>query len=176
MNQAVLGFVNSVRNYQIHLVKMNKNNNKKLRSPQGDDMQIAEHYAMPVHGHLGGYFQRVNDYNDKFDIRWGKIEFDVFFGVQANVKVILKVYRDHGICETYIVDTDAYDIQWDRHKRSTRDFYVHPFSCNFGQINCIKFAFIIHLNEHSIASQNEYIFMDWHQAAGWPSAISKYYR
>ena len=59
-------------------------------------MPIAEHYAMPVHGHLGGYFQRVNDFNDKFDIRWGKIEFDVFFGVQANIKVVLKVYRDHG--------------------------------------------------------------------------------
>ena len=25
-------------------------------------MQIAEHYAMPVHGHLGGYFQRVNEF------------------------------------------------------------------------------------------------------------------
>ena len=127
-------------------------------------MPIAEHYAMPVHGHLGGYFQRVNDFNDKFDIRWGKIEFDVFFGVQANVKVILKVYRDHGICETYIVDTDAFDIQWDRHKRCTRDFYIHPFSNNFGPINCVKFAFIVHLNEHSIPSQNDYIFMDSHQA------------
>ena len=127
-------------------------------------MQIAEHYAMPAHGHLGGYFQRVNDFNDKFDIRWGKIEFDVFFGVQANVKVVLKVYRDHGICETYLVDTDAFDIQWDRHKRSTRDFYIHPFSNNFGPINCVKFSFIIHLDEHSIASQNDYIFMDSHQA------------
>ena len=113
------------------------------------------------------YFQRVNDFNDKFYIRWGKIEFDVFYGVQANVKVILKVYRDNSICETYIVDTDAYDIQWDRHKRSTRDFYIHPFSNNFGQINCIKFSFIVHLDEHSIASQSEYIFMDWHQASGW---------
>ena len=91
-------------------------------------MPIAEHYAKPVHGHLGGYFQRVNDYNDKFDIRWGKIEFDVFFGVQANVKVMLKVYRDQGVCETFIVDTDPFDIQWDRHKRRTRDFYIHPHS------------------------------------------------
>jgi hypothetical protein len=127
-------------------------------------MPVAEHYAMPVHGHLGGYFQRVNDYNDKFDMRWGKIEFNVFYGVQANVKVILKVYRDHGSCETYIVDTDAFDIQWDRHKRSTRDFYIHPFSSNLGPVNCVKFAFIVHLGEHSIASHNDYIFMDRHQA------------
>ncbi|MGR9014618.1 MAG: phospholipase D-like domain-containing protein, partial [Gammaproteobacteria bacterium] len=125
-------------------------------------MQIAEHYASPTHGNLGGSFQRANDYNDKFYIRWGKIDFDVFYGVQANVKVVLKVYRD-AVCETYIIDTDAYDIQWDRHKRCTRDFYIHPFSNNFGQINCVKFAFIVHLDERSIASQSEYIFMDWHQ-------------
>jgi hypothetical protein len=125
-------------------------------------MQIAEHYALPTHGNLGGSFQRVNDFNDKFYIRWGKIDFDVYYGVQVNVKVILKVYRD-GICETYIVDTDPYDIHWDRHKRCTRDFYIHPFSSNFGQINCVKFAFIVHLDEHSIASQSEFIFMDWHQ-------------
>jgi len=125
-------------------------------------MQIAEHYAIPAHGNLGGSFQRVNDFNDKFHIRWRKLHFDVFYGVQANIKVILKVYRAE-ICETYIVDTDAYDIQWDRHKRCTRDFYIHPLSRDFGPINCVKFAFVVHLNEHSIVSQNEYIFMDWHQ-------------
>lgn len=127
-------------------------------------MQIAEHYAMPVHGHLGGYFQRVNDYNDKFDIRWGKIDFDVFRGAQTNVKVVLRVYRDYGIYETFIIDTDAHDLQWDRHKRTTRDFYIHPFSNNFGPINCVKFSFIVHINEHSIPSEREYIFMDSHQA------------
>jgi hypothetical protein len=48
--------------------------------------------------------------------------------------VLIKVYRD-SICETYIVDTDAYDIHWDRHKRATRDFFVYPFSTHFGRIN-----------------------------------------
>jgi hypothetical protein len=126
-------------------------------------MQVAEHFATPIQGNLGGSFQRVNDFNDKFYVRWGKIDFDVWFGAQANVKVVLKVYRDQGIQENYIVDTDAYDIQWNRHKRSTRDFYIHPFSKNFGQINCIKFSFIVHVDEHSIPSEKEYIFMDWHQ-------------
>ncbi|MDO9106275.1 MAG: phospholipase D-like domain-containing protein [Methylovulum sp.] len=126
-------------------------------------MQSAEHYAMPVHGNLGGYFQRINDIKETFDVRWGKIDFNVFHGVQANVKVILKIYRDHDVCETYIVDTDAYDVQWNRHKRCTRDFYVLPSSPHFGQILCIKFSYLIHLNEHSIPSQYEYIFMDWQQ-------------
>ncbi len=80
-------------------------------------MPIAEHYAMPLAGVLGGYFQRVNDFNDKFQVRWGKIDFDVFYGTQVNVKTVLKVYREAGLCETYLVDTDAYDIQWNRHKR-----------------------------------------------------------
>ena len=125
-------------------------------------MPIAEHYAMPLTGHLSGYFQRVNDFNDGFLVRWGKIDFDVFYGAQVNVKVVLKVYRT-GVCETYVVDTDAYDIQWNRHKRRTRDFYILPDSKYFGHINCVKFAYVIHLGERSIASQNEYIYMDGHQ-------------
>jgi hypothetical protein len=123
-------------------------------------MTTAETYAVPVHGNLGGYFARVNDFNEKFFLRWGKIRFVVYFGVQVNVKVLLKVYRESGICETYLVDTDPYAIEWNYHKRRTRDFYIHPFSSSFGHINCVKFAYIVHLDEHSIASQSEYIFMD----------------
>jgi len=120
----------------------------------------AEHFATPVHGTLGGSFARRNDFNEEFYLRWGRIDFDLSFGVRANVKVILRVYRADQICETYLVDTDPYDIHWDRHKRRTRDFYVHPFSRNFGPIHCVKFSFVVHLDEHSIPSQLEYIFMD----------------
>lgn len=136
-------------------------------------MQVAEHYAKPVQGTLGGYFERINDFKDKFYIRWGKIDFEMYHGVQANLKVILKVYRDNNICETYYVDTDAYDIHWDTHKRSTRDFFILPHSNQFGAINCVKFSFIVHLHDHSIASEKEYIYLDWHQMQGdhlqhWP--------
>jgi len=127
-------------------------------------MQLAEHFAIPVHGNLGGYFSRVNDFKDEFFVRWGKIDFDVYHGVQANIKVIIKVYRERdNVCETYIVDTDPYDIQWNFHRRATRDFVVLPFSSHFGYISCVKFSFVVHVDEHSIASQNEYIFMDWQQ-------------
>ncbi len=120
----------------------------------------AEQFAKPVHGHLGGFFQRVNDFNDVFAIRWGQLEFDVFFGAQINVKVILKVYRDNNICETYFVDTDASTIQWNYHKRYTRDFYLLPNSSHFGDARCVKFSFLIHLDEQAIASEHDYIFMD----------------
>jgi phosphatidylserine/phosphatidylglycerophosphate/cardiolipin synthase-like enzyme len=126
-------------------------------------MDTAEKYAVPVHGNLGGSFVRTNDFNEKFHLRWGKIIFDVWFGAQVNLKVILRVYRDHNICETYVIDTDPYDIEWNHHKRRTRDFYIHPSSNSFGHVNCVKFAFIAHVNEHSLPSQSEYIFMDWGQ-------------
>jgi hypothetical protein len=126
-------------------------------------MQFAEQYAMPRHGNMGGSFQRVNDFNDKFYLRWGKIDFDVFHGVQANLKVILKVYRDNHICETYLVDTEPYDIQWNHHRRRTRDFYIHPVSGHFGQASCVKISFVVHLGEHSVPSEFEYIYMDWRQ-------------
>ncbi len=128
-------------------------------------MQTAEQYATPRHGMLEGFFQRTNDFNEPFDLRWGKIEFDVAFGVQTNVKVILKVYRDNGVCEHYFVDTDAYDVQSNSHKRCTRDFYILPFSAQFGQASCVKFSFVVHLGEHSIVSRHEYIFMDRQQLA-----------
>ena len=126
-------------------------------------MQTAEQFATPRLGTLGGFFPRVNDFNELFYLRWGKLEFDVASGVQANVKVILKVYRDHNVCETFIVDTDAFDIQWNRHRRVTRDFYLHPSSARLGQAGCVKFSFIVHVDERSIPSRQEYIFMDWPQ-------------
>jgi len=121
--------------------------------------QTAEHYAKPVYAKLGGHFQRSNDTKDTFDIRWGRIDFDMSFGGSANLKVIIKVFREK-ICETFIVDTDPFDMHWNRHKRSTRDFYILPSSHQFGPATCIKFAFIVHLGEQSIASRQEYIFMD----------------
>jgi len=126
-------------------------------------MSTAENFARPVHGNLGGSFVRVNDFNEQFFLRWGRINFDVWHGAQLNLKVILRVYRDNAICETFVIDTDPYDIEWNHHRRRTRDFYIHPFSSSFGHIRCVKFAFVVHLDEHSIASQLEYIFMDWAQ-------------
>jgi hypothetical protein len=129
-------------------------------------MKTAEDYAQPVHGNLGEPFVRTNDFNEKFQLRHGRIGFDVSYGIKVNIKVILRVHRDNDICETFIVDTDPYDIQWNHHKRQSRDFYINPSSNAFGNINCVKFAFVVHLDEHSIPSRLEYIFMDHAQLIG----------
>lgn len=123
----------------------------------------AEHYASPRYGELGEFFEKANDLGEPFSLRWGRIVFDVALDASANVKVLVLVDRDQGIRESYIVDTDPFEAGPGHHKRATRDFYILPESPQFGPVRCVKFAFIVHLDEHSIPSQLEYIFMDGHQ-------------
>jgi hypothetical protein len=126
-------------------------------------MPFAERYAFPTEAELGGSnLPRTNDFKELFYVRWGAIRFDVFWGVELNVKVVLKVYRSDGICEHFLADTDAYHVEWNRHNRVTRDFYVHPYPTKLGHVTRVAFAYIVHLNGRSIPSQHEYLFMDGH--------------
>ena len=67
-------------------------------------------------------------------MRWGRIRFELFWGVEADLKVVLKFRRSDGDCEKFIVNTDPYDVQWSRHKRATRDFFIHPFPPKEGRV------------------------------------------
>lgn len=125
-------------------------------------MVFAENYAVPMEGSLGETFPRRNDLGDLFYLRWGMIRFAVFWGAEANIKVLLKVYRSDGTRESFIIDTDPCDVQWDRHSRTTRDFFLHPFPKNLGRITCVKFSYIVHLHGRSIPSKQEYIYMECH--------------
>lgn len=123
-------------------------------------MQYAEQYALPIEGQLGSTFARRNDFKENFYLRWGKIRFDVQWGADLNIKVLLKIYRSDGVCERYIVDTEPRNITWNHSQRVTRDFFVHPFPRDLGRVTAVKFAYIVHLGERSIPSQYEYIWMD----------------
>ena len=123
-------------------------------------MAFAEEYAVPVEGKLGTNFPRNNDFKEVFYLRWGRVRFDAFWGIDLNLKVIFKVYRSDGVCEHFVVDTDARYPQWNFHQRVTRDFFVHPFPKHLGRVTCVKFAYVVHIGERSIPSQHEYIFMD----------------
>ncbi len=124
------------------------------------DVEYAETYAHPLDGELGPSVRASNDLKEAFYIRWGRVSFEIFRGLEANLKVVLKVYRTDGVCERFIVDTDPYDINWSSHKRITRDFYVHPFPLKQGRLTCVKFSYIVHFKERSIPSRHDYIFMD----------------
>ena len=60
-------------------------------------MEYAEQYALPVEGQLGTTFPRQNDFKEVFFLRWGKIRFDVQWGKELNVKVLLKINRGNQV-------------------------------------------------------------------------------
>lgn len=128
-------------------------------------MEFAEQFAVPTDGTLGKNIPRRNDFKELFFIRWGRIRFQVFWGEEVNIKVVLKVYRD-DTCEHFIVDTDPAEIRWNSHERKTRDFYIHPYPQKNGAVKCVKFSYIVHFRGRSIPSQYDYIFMDGHHFAG----------
>ena len=123
-------------------------------------LKCAEDYAVPIEGELGVLFARRNEFNETFFLRWGRIRFELFWGVEADLKVVLKVRRSDGDCEKFIVDTDPYDVQWSRHKRATRDFFIHPFPPKEGRVIEVGFSFEVHVQGQSILSRHEYLFMD----------------
>jgi hypothetical protein len=123
-------------------------------------MEYAEQYAFPSEGQLGTTFPRQNDFKDVFFLRWGRIRFDVQWGKDLNIKVVVKIYRSDGVVERFIVDTEPRHAMWNHHQRVTRDFFVHPFPKGLGRITAVKFAYIVHLEERSIPSQHQYIWMD----------------
>lgn len=123
-------------------------------------MEFAEDFAVPIEGELSESLVRLNDLKEAFSLRWGRVRFQSSWGPEVNLKVLLRVYRTDGTCEQFLSDTDPYDIQWNSHKRVTRDFYVQPSSSKLGPATCVKVAYIVHYRGRSIPSQYEYIFMD----------------
>ncbi len=74
-------------------------------------MPFAERYAVPIDAEIGTSIPRTNDFKELYYVRWGSIRFDVFWGDELNLKVVLKVYRSDDTCERFIVDTDAHHVQ-----------------------------------------------------------------
>ncbi|MGA8156306.1 MAG: hypothetical protein WB822_08875 [Rhodoplanes sp.] len=103
-------------------------------------MPFAERYAFPIDARIGTSIPRTNDFKELFYVRWRSIWFNVFWGPDLNIKVVLNVYRSCGVCERFIVDTDSYDVQWDRHKRVTRDLYIYPSPAKLGHVTRVTFS------------------------------------
>lgn len=123
-------------------------------------MEFAEKFAVPFEGELGTSNPRCNEFGEIFRLRWGRVRFEVFWGVEINLKVVLSVYHADGTREQFVCDTDPYESQWNCHKRMTRDFFLVSYPMKLGRVTCIKFAYIVHFRGSSIPSQYEYILMD----------------
>ena len=61
-------------------------------------MEFAEQYATPTEAHLSATYARRNEFRELFFLRWGRLHFQVHWGVDTNVKVALKVYYEDGTC------------------------------------------------------------------------------
>ncbi|HBA83093.1 MAG TPA: phospholipase [Verrucomicrobia bacterium] len=123
-------------------------------------MFFPENLATPTELFMGPLFLRRNEFKDVFFIRWGRICFDVAWGVSLNIKVIVKVFHEDGSCEQYMAHTEPYDVKWNSHKRVTRDIFIHPNPARQGKITCVKFSYILHHQFRSIPSKYEYVFME----------------
>ena len=123
-------------------------------------MSFAEQYVVPFEVELGPVFPRCNDFGETFRLRWGRLRFVVLWGAEMNVKVMLKVHRPGGVCEHFLVDTDPYEAEWNRHRRVTRDFYLHPQCDLLGPATAVLFSFIVHFRGASIPSEHDYVLVD----------------
>jgi hypothetical protein len=121
---------------------------------------VAEHIARPVRAWMSAPYMRHNDIGDYFFLRSGSIVFDVQWGVSCNIKVVLNVYYQDGTRNCYLLHTDPFNVQWDRHQRTTRDLFILPESMHQGRVTCVKFSYILHHQFRSVSSAREYIFMD----------------
>ena len=123
-------------------------------------MSFAEQFALPWEVELGPVFPRRNEFGHVFLLRWCRLHFEVGWGVEVNVKVILKVHRPNGVCEHYLVETEPCDIEWNRHRRHTRDCFLHPYCDLLGGATVVKFSYIVHHEGRSIASEHDYVLVD----------------
>ena len=123
-------------------------------------MSFAEQFALPCEVELGPVFPRRNEFGHVFLLRWTRLRFAVSWGSEVNVKVILKVHRPNGVCEHFLVETDPVDVEWDRHRRLTRDCFLHPYCDLLGPITSVVFSYIVHFHGSSIPSEHDYVLVD----------------
>ena len=121
--------------------------------------ESAEKYASPVEGELSPLFTRRNEFNEPFRLRWGRIHFDMAWGAEADLKIILKVVSQRRLREVHRRHRSL-RYPMEPAQARTRDFFVHPFPPQEGRIVEVRFAFVVHIRGQSIPSRHEYFFMD----------------
>lgn len=123
-------------------------------------MAFAEQYATPLHAELGAPSTRRNEFGEAFTLRWGRVVFQLNGGTDLNLKLILVVHREDGVVERFFVDTDVCEVERQRHKRASREFFLGTDARPFGAIQAVRFSFIVHRGEASLVSQHEYVLFD----------------
>jgi hypothetical protein len=135
---------------------------------------IAESWAIPVEAELGTEFGRRNEFGEWFHLRWGQIRFAIDWGEEINLKVVLKLKRSWGEREQFVVETDPYQTEWNRHCRVTREFFLHANPATLGRISNVWFSYILHFRGQVIQSKHDYLFAagsDFENGAPWRRGV-----
>ncbi|MCF7765053.1 MAG: phospholipase D family protein [Verrucomicrobia bacterium] len=139
-------------------------------------MMIAESWAIPVEAELGSEFGRRNEFGEWFHLRWGEIRFAIDWGEEINLKVVLKLERSWGEREQFVVETDPYQTEWNRHCRVTREFFLHANPATLGRISNVWFSYILHFRGQVIQSKHDYLFAagsDFENGAPWRRGVPR---
>jgi hypothetical protein len=131
---------------------------------------VAEDFAHPSYKWIGERRIVTNMQNWRISNFLGGIGFSFYnYSDKKALKVVLKVYREDGVCEFYIIDT-YYCGEWgdNLQKWQTHQLPLFPYESCHGRIKYIKFSYIIHKDGKSIPSKYDYKFAildDFHR--GW---------
>lgn len=121
---------------------------------------VAEDFALPSYKWIGERRIVSNMQNWQISNYPGGIGFSFYnYSDKKALKVVLKVYREEGICEVFIIDT-YYCGEWGDNwqKWQTHQLPLFPYESSHGRIKYITFSYIIHKAGRSIPSRYDYKF------------------
>ena len=130
----------------------------------------AEQFAHPSYKWIGERKLVTNIQNWRISNYPGGIGFSFYnYADEKALKIILKVYREDGCCERFLLDT-YYCGEWGENwqKWQTHQLPLFPYESCHGRISRIAFSYLIHRDGRSIPSCHDYKFAtldDFHR--GW---------
>jgi hypothetical protein len=130
----------------------------------------AEQFAHPSYKWIGERKLITNIQNWRISNYPGGIGFSFYnYADEKALKVILKVFREDGCCERFLLDA-YYCSEWGENwqKWQTHQLPLFPYESCHGRISRILFSYLIHKDGRSIPSRHDYKFAtldDFHR--GW---------
>lgn len=131
---------------------------------------VAEDFAHPSYKWIGERRTVSNMQNWQISNYPGGVGFSLFnYSDKKALKIVLKVFREDGVCEFYIIDT-YYCGEWGGNwqKWQTHQLPLFPYESCHGRIKYIKFSYMIHKDGRSIPSKYDYKFAtldDFHKGS-----------
>ena len=130
-------------------------------TPMNDNKELyAEEFCHPSYKWIGQRRFVTNVQGWKISNFPGGIGFAInHYGDHKAIKIVLKIFREDGVCEFYIASAfpcGHWGDDWE--KWQTSQLPLFPYEGMHGRATHIKFSYIIHKDGRSIPSQYDYKF------------------